>query len=118
MVKYSRASLDATFAALADPGRRAIVERLANDGEASVSELARPLGMSLQAMGKHLKVLEHAGLVRNEKEGRVRICWIVPGRLRHARDWLDRYRIFWEGQLGALADHLEEEKARGTPSGD
>jgi DNA-binding transcriptional ArsR family regulator len=109
MVKYSSGSLDATFAALADPGRRAIVDRLANEGEASVSELARPLGMSLQALGKHLRVLEHAGLVRHEKQGRVRRCWVVPGRLRRARDWLDRYRIFWEGQLGALAAYLEEQ---------
>ena len=115
MVKYSAGSLDATFAALADSGRRAIVERLAHEGEASVSELARPLGMSLQSIGKHLKVLEHAGLVRNEKEGRVRRCWIVPGRLRHARDWLDRYRIFWEGQLGAFSDYLQEETG-GPPS--
>lgn len=114
MVKYSPRSLDATFAALADPVRREIVERLARGGEASVSELARPLGLSLQNTGKHLKVLEHAGLVRNEKEGRVRRCWIVPGRLRRARDWLDRYRIFWEGQLGALSDYLEEQTSDAT----
>jgi DNA-binding transcriptional ArsR family regulator len=109
MAKYAAGSLDATFAALADPTRRAILARLAEEGEASVSELAAPFQMTLPAFGKHLDVLQHAGLIRHAKEGRVRRCWLVPPALRRARDWIDQYRLFWEGQLGALSAYLEEE---------
>src|SRR5271169_6712467 len=100
MVKYNRA-LDATFQALADPTRRAIVAALAR-GQASVSELAKPYRMSLPAVMKHLRVLEQAGLVSQEKTGRVRRCRLAGESLRQAAEWLARYRAFWESQLDSL----------------
>jgi DNA-binding transcriptional ArsR family regulator len=111
MVKRSRlgsgpADLDAVFAALADPTRRAIVARLAK-GETTVSDLASPFDMSLPAVTKHLAVLERAGLVAGRKEGRVRRCRLVPRRLRDAERWAQRYASFWETRMGSLAAHLE-----------
>jgi DNA-binding transcriptional ArsR family regulator len=109
MVKYSHQALDATFAALADPTRRAILARLAL-GELSVSDLARPFEMSLPAVSKHLSVLENAGLVSREREGRVRRCRLTGAPLRGAADWISTYRRFWEEQLDALARYLEEQQ--------
>jgi DNA-binding transcriptional ArsR family regulator len=106
MVKNSGARLDAVFAALADPTRRAIVTRLA-DGEASVSELAAPFDVSLPAVSKHLDVLERAGLLARRKEGRVRRCRLVAAPMRAADEWLARYRIFWDRRLDSLADHFK-----------
>jgi DNA-binding transcriptional ArsR family regulator len=102
--------LDKTFAALADPARRAIVERLVS-GPASVSELARPLPMSLPAVMLHLKVLEDSGLVRSQKQGRVRTCRIEPQMLSQAEVWIAERRRMWEAnldRLGAFLDETEE----------
>ncbi|MFI0409539.1 ArsR/SmtB family transcription factor [Actinomadura sp. 3N508] len=98
---------DRVFHAVADPTRRAIVERLTR-GPASVSELARPLPMSLPAVVQHLRVLEDAGLVRSEKAGRVRTCRLEPAGLRTAEEWLRRQRTAWEGLLDRLGDLLAE----------
>ncbi len=102
-------ALDAVFSALADPTRRGIVVRLA-EGEASVSELARPFDVSLPAVTKHLAVLERAGLLEHHKQGRVRRCRLVAAPLRVADDWLSTYRVFWERRLDSLAQHLKATK--------
>jgi DNA-binding transcriptional ArsR family regulator len=107
MVKQSPASLDAVFSALADPTRRQIVKRL-SAGDASVSELAEPFEMSLPAVSKHLGVLEDAGLLTREKEGRVRHCRLVPEPMQEALEWIARYGRFWEQQFDSLAQYLSE----------
>ena len=101
-------SPDEVFHALADPSRRAMVERLAR-GPASVTDLARPLPMSLAAVLQHLQVLEASGLVRSEKAGRVRTCRIEPAALRMAEDWLSRQRTAWEQRLSRLGEYLAEQ---------
>src|SRR5712675_2651368 len=101
------ARLDATFAALADPTRRAILARLAA-GEASVMELAAPFDMSQPAVSKHLKVLERAGLILRGREAQRRPCRLDPGRLKQAADWLGTYRQFWEASYSRLDDYLHE----------
>jgi DNA-binding transcriptional ArsR family regulator len=110
------ASLDATFAALADPTRRAILARLVS-GEASVSELAGPFAMSQPAISKHLKVLERAGLISRGRDAQRRPRRLVAAPLAEANEWLERYRQFWEGnfqRLDALLDHLKtKEKKHG-----
>ena len=98
--------LDHAFQALADPTRRALVERLAQ-GPASVSELARPFPMSLPAIHQHLAVLEGAGLVASEKIGRVRTCRLEPATISQAERWLTERRQDWEGKLDRLAAHLQ-----------
>src|SRR5271170_3721820 len=109
--------LDATFAALADPTRRAILARLAS-GEASVMELARPFAMSQPAISKHLKVLEGAGLISRGRDAQRRPCRIEARPLAEANEWLETYRRIWEGnfqRLDALLDELKtEEKKRGN----
>ncbi len=102
-------SLDATFAALADPTRRAILARLA-DGEASVLELAEPFAMSQPAISKHLKVLERAGLISRSRDAQRRPCRIEAQPLAEATVWLEEYRRFWEGRVGRLNDLLHEMK--------
>src|SRR6188768_1299110 len=97
--------LDSVFRALADPGRRAMVERLVR-GPASVSELAAPLDMSLPAVMQHLAVLESSGLVRSEKAGRVRTCRIESAVLRTAEEWIADRRTAWERRLDRLDDYL------------
>jgi DNA-binding transcriptional ArsR family regulator len=99
--------LSRTFAALADPTRRAILARLA-DGEATVTELAQPFDMSLPAVSKHLKVLERAGLIARGREAQWRPCRLQPAPLQDAADWLERYRLFWEGSFDRLDDYLHE----------
>ena len=99
--------LDLVFAALGDPTRRAIVERLTR-GPASVSALAEPLAMTLSAVVQHLAVLEHSGLVRTEKVGRVRTCTIEPGALRAAERWIGERRTTWERRLDRLGELLDE----------
>ena len=99
--------LDRTFAALADPARRTIVERLAR-GSATVSELARPLPMSLPAVMLHLKVLEDCGLVKSQKQGRVRTCRIEPQMLSQAETWVSERRQMWERGLDRLDAYLDE----------
>jgi DNA-binding transcriptional ArsR family regulator len=102
----NQSGLDLLFHALADPARRAIVERLAR-GPAPVSELARPLPMSLPSVMQHLGVLEAAGLVRTEKVGRVRNCSMVPAALSLAERWIDDRRSEWERRLDRLGDYLQ-----------
>jgi DNA-binding transcriptional ArsR family regulator len=102
--------LDKTFAALADPARRAIVERLVQ-GPATVSELAKPLPMSLPAAMLHLKVLEESGLVTSQKVGRVRTCRIDPKMLSQAEHWVAERRHMWERSLDRLGAWLDETKA-------
>jgi DNA-binding transcriptional ArsR family regulator len=104
---YYRPRLDAVFGALSDPTRRAMIARLAT-GETTVGELARPFPMSLPAIGKHLSVLERAGLVERWRDGRVRRVRLDPGAMRDAAGWLDEYRRLWELQLDRLAVHLGE----------
>jgi DNA-binding transcriptional ArsR family regulator len=101
------ASLDHLFHALADPSRRSMVERLSR-GPASVSELARPLAMSLPAVVQHLQVLEASGLIRSEKVGRVRTCHIEPRALRTAEGWIAERRTSWERRLDRLGEFLAE----------
>lgn len=108
--------MDRTFSALADPTRRAIVARMASDKSAgdrgiAVTDLAEPFmgRMSLPAVSKHLRVLERAGLLRQERDGRVRRCVLDPEPLRQAAAWVDHYRKFWSDRLDALADYLENE---------
>jgi len=108
--------LDQAFQALADPTRRAIVSRLAL-GPASVSELARPLAMSLPAVIQHLAVLEGAGLVRSEKAGRVRTCRIEPQALSQAEQWLSSRRSEWEQRLDRLGDYLDTLNNKGEQHG-
>src|SRR5215831_9685536 len=103
--------LDATFAALADPTRRAILARLAW-GEATVNELAEPFAMSQPAISKHLKVLERAGLISRIRDAQRRPSRLEPRRLAEASAWLDQYRQFWEASFGRLDNVLEELKTK------
>jgi DNA-binding transcriptional ArsR family regulator len=116
MVTGSR-RLDRTFAALADPTRRAILARLSR-GEATVGELARPFRVSRPAISKHLRVLERAGLVRRERDGRVSRCELDPEPLRDANQWVERYRVFWEERLDSLSRFVERRVAtqKNTPT--
>lgn len=108
--------LDRTFAALADPTRRRILARLTS-GEATVGELARPFRVSRPAISKHLRVLEGAGLVRRQRDGRVSRCELEAGPLREASEWVERYRVFWDARLDSLTRHVERRAAvRETPS--
>jgi DNA-binding transcriptional ArsR family regulator len=102
------ATLDLVFHALADPTRRAIVERLTR-GPASVSALAAPMAMSLAAVMQHLKVLEDSGLLRTQKQGRVRTCTVDPDVLARAEAWLSDRRALWHRQLDRLGDLLAED---------
>ena len=106
----STTQLDATFAALADPTRRAILARLAA-GDAPVSELARPFAISQPAISKHLKVLERAGLISRGRDAQRRPRRLEPRPLAEASQWLERYRAFWEGSFQRLDAVLEEMKA-------
>ena len=110
MVKVSGSPLDRTFAALADPTRRALVMRLAAAPDLSVSELAAPFKMSLPAVMKHLGVLSDAGLVGRSKTGRTVACRLDAEPMRDAFDWLNRYQKFWSERLDRLAAFLEEEE--------
>ena len=109
--KSSSDRLSTTFAALADPTRRAILARLAA-GETSVTELAEPFEMSLPAISKHLKVLERAGLIARGREAQWRPCRLAAGPLKDASDFLQRYRRFWEESFDRLEDYLRELKTR------
>src|SRR6059036_1253099 len=111
--------LDTTFAALADPTRRAILARLAS-GEASVTELAEPFAMSLPAISKHLKVLERAGLIARGREAQWRPCRLQAGPLKDADEWIERYRRYWEESFDRLDEYLteiqkQEKYGRNTP---
>ena len=108
--------LDRLFQALADPARRAILERLSR-GPAPVSELARPLPMSLPSAMQHLGVLETVGLVRSEKVGRVRTCTIEPQALSQAEQWINARRIEWEHRLDRLGEYLATMESKGDGDG-
>src|SRR5579863_9927937 len=103
--------LSETFAALADPTRRAILARLSS-GEASVTELAAPHDISMPAISKHLKVLERAGLITRGREAQWRPCRLDAGGLKNVADWVEHYRRFWEASLDRLNSYLEELKAQ------
>ncbi|MFT7772237.1 ArsR/SmtB family transcription factor [Roseateles sp.] len=105
MVKSYTHSLDYTFFALADPTRRAILARL-SQGEATASELAKPFDMSLVAVGKHLRLLETAGLVRRDRNGRTVTCHLEATPLAQADAWLAGYRAFWDGNIASLSRFL------------
>ena len=104
-------TLSATFAALADPTRRAILARLAS-GETSVTELAAPFEMSMPAISKHLKVLERAGLIARGREAQWRPCRLEPAPLKQASDWIESYRRFWEESFDRLDEYLAGLKAK------
>src|SRR5512144_707696 len=99
--------LSSTFAALADPTRRAILARLAS-GAASVTELAEPFDMSMPAISRHLKVLENAGLIERGREAQWRPCTLSLAPLKEAADWLEHYRPFWEERLDRLSEYLRD----------
>jgi DNA-binding transcriptional ArsR family regulator len=109
MVQYGSA-LDSTFAALSDPTRRAILERL-GEGSATISELAEPTGMSLTGLKKHVQVLEEAELVTTEKRGRTRHCRLGPKRLDEATQWIEGYRRGWADRLDRMEDVIERKRA-------
>jgi DNA-binding transcriptional ArsR family regulator len=106
----TEANLDATFAALADPTRRAILARLAL-GETSVTELTEPFQMSMPAISKHLKVLERAGLIDRGREAQTRPARLNPAALKTAADWIDEYRKFWEESFDRLGAYLQRLQA-------
>jgi DNA-binding transcriptional ArsR family regulator len=108
--------LDSTFAALADPTRRAILARLAS-GEASVTDLARPFEMSLPAVSKHLKVLERAGLITRGRNAQWRPCRLEAGPLKDVAEWVEGYRGFWEESYERLDDYLQEMQRKGKSHG-
>jgi DNA-binding transcriptional ArsR family regulator len=118
MVNYHGGGLDTTFGALADPTRRAILARLAR-GQAMVTELAGPFAMSLPAISKHLRVLESAGLLDREIDGRIHRCRLAAEPMKNAAAWIAQYRAFWETQFDALEQYLEatagKEKQRWQP---
>jgi DNA-binding transcriptional ArsR family regulator len=115
MVKVSSSPLDRTFAALADPTRRALVMRLAAEPGLSVSHLAQPFAVSLPAIMKHLDVLSDAGLVARTKTGRTVACRLDAEPMRDAFEWLNRYEKFWSERLSRLAAFLEEEEESWPP---
>jgi DNA-binding transcriptional ArsR family regulator len=108
-------SISLTFAALADPTRRAILARLAA-GETSVLELARPFDMTLPAISKHLKVLERAGLIERRREAQWRPARLEAAPLKDVADWLEGYRRFWEGSFDRLDDYLREIQMQAGPA--
>jgi DNA-binding transcriptional ArsR family regulator len=110
MVKYNDHALDRTFAALADPTRRALLARLKSRNGISVSELAQPFAMSLPAVMKHLDVLSDAGLVARAKTGRTVTCRLTADPMGQAIDWLNRYQRFWSENLDRLAAFVEEDQ--------
>jgi DNA-binding transcriptional ArsR family regulator len=116
MVKYQDAVLDRTFAALADPTRRALLAQLEAHDNLSVSELARPFPVSLPAIMKHLDVLADAGLIRRTKTGRTVACHLTAATMENAMHWLNRYQRFWSDQLDRLAAFLEEASCPPSPA--
>ena len=111
---FAETDLSATFGALADPTRRAILARLARS-DASVLELAEPFDMSQPAISKHLKVLEQAGLIERGRDAQRRPCRLDPRRLKQAADWLGTYRQFWEASYNRLDDYLQDLQTKEKP---
>jgi DNA-binding transcriptional ArsR family regulator len=116
MAALSIDPLSSTFAALADPTRRAILAKLSS-GEASVTELAQPFDMSLPAVSKHLKVLERAGLIARSREAQWRPCQLEAGPLKNVADWIEHYRRFWTNSFDRLDDYLHEVKTKENKRG-
>ena len=112
---HTQDNLSSTFAALADPTRRAILARLAS-GEASVSELAKPMKMTMPAVTKHLKVLQRAGLIRQERRAQFRPCYLVAEPLKEATDWMEKYRRFCEESFDRLDEYLKVLQAKDNES--
>jgi DNA-binding transcriptional ArsR family regulator len=110
----SKDPLSATFAALADPTRRAILAQLV-DGESSVTELAEPFDMTLPAVSKHLKVLERAHLIERSRHAQYRPCRIAPAPLKDVADWVGEYRQLWENRMDRLDDYLRELQGKSVP---
>ncbi len=117
MVELETSRLDTVFHALGDATRRRMLRDLAG-GARTVSQLAEPFAMSLAAASKHIKALENAGLIRREVRGRTHLCWLEPGPLASAQDWLNFYERFWTDRLDTLDRLLRDEDARSTPTGD
>jgi len=115
MVKCSPRELDRTFAALADPTRRRMLEQLAA-GEHCVTDLARPHRMSLPAVSKHLRILERAGLVRRARCGRVHAMTLEAEPMRQAQEWIEHYRRFWEANFDRLDAYLQKLQTKNTPT--
>jgi DNA-binding transcriptional ArsR family regulator len=113
-VRLAQAQLDGVFEALADATRRSILDRL-REGPMTVTGLAEPYVMSLNAVSKHLKKLESAGLIRREIRGREHLCHLEAARFEAAMDWMGHYRKFWTERLDALEKHLIEKRKRGRP---
>ena len=111
MVQYSQTRFDASFAALADPTRRGVLEQLGR-ADASITELADRFHMTLTGMKKHVSVLEQAGLVTTEKVGRVRTCRLGLSRLQEAAEWIERYRQLWDARFSELDKIVEELKRK------
>ncbi|MGO4387726.1 ArsR/SmtB family transcription factor [Microvirga sp. 2YAF29] len=114
MVELHTSQLDTVFHALGDTTRRSMLRELAG-GARTVSQLAEPFAISLAAASKHIKALEHAGLIRREIQGRTHLCHLDPGPLASAHEWLGIYERFWTDRLDALDQLLREEDARETP---
>jgi len=110
MVKYSSTSLDRTFAALADPTRRRILATLSR-GDSCVTDIAKPYRMSLPAVSKHLNVLENAGLIKRQRDGRVHRLQLQAEPMRKAQQWIEEYRRFWEQSFDRLENYLQELQA-------
>jgi DNA-binding transcriptional ArsR family regulator len=109
-MEHCRSSLDSAFHALADPTRRAVLSRLTR-GPAPVKELAKPFDMGLPSFMKHLRVLEKDGLIRSQKVGRVRTCWVSTERLAAAETWLSEQRALWQARTDRLAAYVETRMA-------
>ena len=109
MVNNHSHTLDSVFSALSDPTRRAILERV-RQGTCTAGELAKPFDISLPAISRHLRVLEHAGLISRTREGRTQLCTFDIHTLREAARWLERYRRFWDHNLDALEEYLVKKK--------
>jgi len=118
MVNYQSSALDRTFAALADPTRRALLARLEQEKEESltISELAKPFPVSLPAIMKHLDVLSDAGLIQRTKTGRSVACRLTPGPMEQAMEWLARYERYWTEELDRLAAFLEKDRWTASPA--
>jgi len=116
MVYFQTNPLDRTFAALADPTRRALLARLGEENSVSISQLARPFPMSLPAIMKHLDVLSGAGLIARTKTGRTVACRLTAEPMEEATRWLNRYQRFWSEPLDRLAEFLEDETCQPTSS--
>jgi DNA-binding transcriptional ArsR family regulator len=116
MVNHQATGLDRTFAALADPTRRALLARLEGEDNLTISELARPFPVSLPAIMKHLDVLSDAGLIQRTKTGRSVACQLTPAPMEQAMEWLARYERYWTDQLDRLAAFLEKDPWPASPA--